>query len=205
MRITPKICFSMVFIMCSFFGTNRSFAEVDPFWLRSWEQALANKPNEIVSRSRIAAETEPGIAFVIHGQILNPDGQTPAAGTIVHSYHRDQSGFDFGPDEKDYPAWRLQGWAVTDNNGYFEFKTIRPGPDHLGREGAHIHFTHDSEALGKQWAPTIYFSDDPLVSEERKSESRKNGEFGSVKAVKMGDGVQYINVKIKLNETADFN
>ena len=180
------------------------WAEVDPFWLRSWEQAQINRPAVMQSNGRIAAPDEPGIPFVIHGQVFKPDGRTPASDVVVHSYHRDSQGFDFGPDENNYPVWRLQGWVKTDSKGYFRFQTIRPAPDHLGREGAHIHFTLETKEHGKQWAPTVYFFDDPLVKKDRIEESKRNGEFGAVRNVEIGEDVQYIEVKIKIKEKPDF-
>lgn len=38
-------------------------------------------------------------------------------------------------------SWRLEGWAKTDFEGRFEFRTIRPGPYPGRREAAHIHLT----------------------------------------------------------------
>ena len=78
---------------------------------------------------------------------------------VVHAYHRDAQGFDFGPGDNTFTTWRLQGWAKTDAEGRFEFRTIRPAPDHLGREGPHIHITLESPRSGRQWAPTVYLTD----------------------------------------------
>src|SRR5690606_12209517 len=133
----------------------------------------------------------------------NPDN-TPAKDVLVHSYHRDSKGFDFGKNDSELSTWRLQGWARTDRNGNFEFKTIRPAPDHIGREGPHIHFTTVSEKYGRQWAPTVYFSDDPLLTEKQRNDSKKAGKFGWISEVKEKDGIQYIHVNFKLKKSGDF-
>lgn len=91
-----------------------SFGQADPYWLRSWNEAQKSRPATLASRSRIAAADEPGTPLLIHGQVLAPDGRSPAADVIVHAYHRDQQGFDFGPGDDSLPTWRLQGWARTD-------------------------------------------------------------------------------------------
>lgn len=178
-------------------------AQVDKRWLRSWNEANEKRPIEISSKSRIAAKNEPGTPLIIKGKIFNPDG-TPAVNVIVHSYHRDNKGYDFVKNDKVLTTWRIQGWAKTDVNGNFEFKTIRPAPDYLGRDGAHIHFTLISEKYGKQWAPTVFFDDDPRLTEKQQNDSKKAGKFGWISKVKEKDGIQYIDVNIKLKKNGDF-
>ena len=68
----------------------------DPEWLKIWNEAQKTRPPTMASSSRIAPENEPGIPLIIHGRIFGPDG-TPIGGVVVHAYHRDSSGFDFGP------------------------------------------------------------------------------------------------------------
>lgn len=181
-----------------------SMSQADPFWLKSWNEAQRTRPAQISSAARIAPAEEPGIPLLIKGEIVEPDGRTPAKGVIVHAYHRDNDGYDFGKDDRELTTWRLQGWARTDDQGRFEFRTIRPAPDHMGRDGSHIHITVESSEFGRQWAPTVYFSDDPLVKDERRGESAKAGEFGWVRDVKTIDGTQHASVKIKLGNKADF-
>ncbi|MBT1065236.1 hypothetical protein KJY73_16720 [Bowmanella sp. Y26] len=182
----------------------KSFAQADPFWLKSWNEAQQTRPEVISAKGRIAAEDEPGTPFVIHGRVFTPDGRTPAPGVVVHSYHRDQRGYDFGSEDNPLTTWRLQGWAKTDAQGRFEFQTIRPAADYMGREGAHIHFTLESPDFGRQWAPTTYFLNDPLVPETRIRQSSAAGDFGWVREVVTVDNVQQISVNIRLKDKADF-
>jgi protocatechuate 3,4-dioxygenase, beta subunit len=161
-------------------GTGESFGQADPYWMKSWNKAQDTRPATMTSSARIAPADEPGTPLVLRGLVVEPDGRTPAAGVVVHSYHRDQQGFDFGPNDSAASTWRLQGWAKTDTDGRFEFRTIRPSPDHLGREAAHIHFTLESKEFGRQWAPTLYVPD------------------------KAGAGVQQVMVNIRLKQKADF-
>jgi len=185
-------------------NTSGSAAQVDPYWLRSWEKAQETRPTAMTSSSRIATSSEPGTPFVIKGRIFGPDDRTPAADVVVHSYHRDTMGFDFGPNDSALLTWRLQGWAKTDAEGRFEFHTIRPAPDHLGREAAHFHFTLESPTYGRQWAPIMFLADDPLVTARQRQQSAASGDFGSVRDVALVDGVAQIDVRIRLAEKADF-
>lgn len=193
-----------VMMLAGAFATHSVLAQADPFWLKSWNEAQQSRPAHIDSTGRIATPTEPGTPLSIQGMIVEPDGRTPAAGVVVHAYHRDQQGFDFGKDDREFTTWRLQGWAKTDADGEFTFDTIRPAPDHMGRDAAHVHFTLESAKYGRQWAETIYLSDDPQVSRKVREESEADGEFGQVREVESVSGVQHIDVKFRLKKKGDF-
>lgn len=192
-------CILLIFFLLAC-NTN---SQVDQRWLKHWNEAQKTKPSHIPSISRIAPVNEPGIPFVIQGRIFNPDG-TPAIGVLVHSYHRDTKGYDFVKNDVVFPTWRLQGWAKTDRNGKFEFKTIRPGADYIGRDGPHIHFTTISTKYGKQWAPTIFLSDDTKHTKKQRLASKKAGKFGWIVKVRKIKGIQHIKVYIQLKERSDF-
>lgn len=183
-----------------------AWAQVDPAWLRSWNEAWEARPETMTTLARIAAEDEPGTPFQIRGRVEQPDG-TPAIGTIVHAYHRDADGFDFGPGDQATTTWRLQGWARTDADGRFGFDTVRPAPDALGREAAHVHFTLVSYAHGRQWATKIYLADDPLVPPAARARSGEAGAYGAVRAVRdvvERPGTQAIEVAFRLKPEGDF-
>ena len=203
MKIQRVTLISVLILVGTACTPSESQGQADPCWLRSWNEAEEDRPLTMTSSGRIAAENEPGIPLFIHGRVFEPDG-TSARGVVVHAYHRDRDGFDFGPNDDALTTWRLQGWVETDAEGRFEFHTIRPAPDHLGREGAHIHFTLVSGDFGRQWAPTVYLADDPLVTSDERSRSKESGQFGWVRGVETADGVQHVDVRIRLKEKADF-
>lgn len=179
------------------------WGQVDPAWLSSWNHALAELPETITSQGRIAPEDEPGEPFVIRGTVVTPDGK-PASGVLINAYHRDRDGVEFASNDTPPSAWKLHGWARANAEGQFEFQTIRPAPDNLGREAAHIHFTLVSDRFGRQWAPKVFLSDDPMVPARERSRSEQAGEFGWVLEPQTEAGVQYLDVKIRLKDTADF-
>ncbi|MEM8889688.1 MAG: hypothetical protein AAGD28_17065 [Bacteroidota bacterium] len=198
-RVIQISFLSLVFLFLS----SSVWSQADPEWLKSWEEAYEMKPAVLISSNRIAPKEEPGIPMLIKISIVNPD-LSPANDVWIHAYHRDSMGFDFGPGDNATSTWRLQGWAITDKEGQAEFQTIRPAADHLGREGAHIHITSISDKFGRQWAPTVYLADDPALKESQRLRSQKAGKYGWVVTVEQIEGIQYIEVNIKLKEEADF-
>lgn len=203
MKIQHTTLLSVLILAGIIFICIESRGQADSAWLRNWNDAQKNRPVSMLSSGRIAEEKEPGIPLVIRGQVYGPDG-APAGGVVVHSYHRDRDGLEFGANDNSLTTWELQGWVKTDKEGRFKFQTIRPAPDHLGREGAHVHFTLESADFGRQWAPKIFFSDDPLVTADQRRRSKKAGEFAWVREVQIEDGVQIVDVRIKLKDKTDF-
>jgi protocatechuate 3,4-dioxygenase beta subunit len=199
-----KRCAITMGALGALFIASVSVAQVDAFWMRSWTEAQKSRPATMSSTGRIAPAEELGVPLIVRGQVFQPDGRTPAGDIVVHSYHRDAKGFDFGPGDNTMTTWRLQGWIKTDKEGRFEFRTIRPAPDNLGREGSHVHFTFESPNLGKQWAPVLFFVGDPLLSEAKRRESAKEGEFGWIREIETVAGVQQVSVKFRLKNKADF-
>ena len=194
---------SVLILVGATLAPDESLGQVDPSWLINWNEAQERRPVTMTSSGRIAPENEPGIPMIIHGWLFDPDGAS-AGGIVVQAYQRDSDGFEFGPNDDTLTTWKLQGWVETDAEGRFEFKTIRPAPDHLGREGAHIHFTLESVDFGRQWAPKVFLSDDELVTADQRRRSEEAGEYGWVLEVQTVDSVQHVNVRIRLKEKADF-
>jgi protocatechuate 3,4-dioxygenase beta subunit len=61
-----------------------------------------------------------------------------------------------------------------------------------------------SDEFGRQWAPTVYLADDRLVTADQRRRSKEAGSFGWVREVGAADGVQQVDVRIRLKEQADF-
>src|SRR3954469_3606088 len=97
----------------------------DQQWLRMWNDAQTLKPAHVTSVERIAPSSEPGTPFVVRGTIVDAAG-TPAPNVQVFAYQTDAAGLYAQPGATD--PWKLKGWAVTDAQGRFEFRTIRPAP-----------------------------------------------------------------------------
>lgn len=133
-------------------------------WVRDWENAQRARPTSIASVARIAPANELGTPLVVHGRVFGQDGK-PAVGVVVFAYQTDATGvYNVGNAR----GWRLRGWARSDAQGRFEFRTIRPGSYPGSRNPSHIHITIDGPRLPRRWAEEVNFRDDPFVSASSK-------------------------------------
>ena len=146
--------------------------QADPEWLRMWQEAQTHRPADLGPEGRIAPADEPGTPLVVDGRVVEPDGETPAPGVVVFAYQTDRDGIYFSDGRPGSP-WRLQGWARTDADGRFTFRTIRPGPYPGRHVPAHIHFAVESPKHGRQWTDSLRFADDPLLVGEGEGRVRR--------------------------------
>ena len=178
-------------------------AQVDQGWLRMWQEAQTHRPAVLATTGRLAGVAQPGAPLVLRGHLVKPDGRTPAAGAIVFGYQTDRDGIYYNAERPGQP-WRLQGWARTNDDGSFEFRTVRPGPYPGGQIPAHIHLSVETREFGRQWTDEIRFDDDAFVTADERARSRAAGAFGPVRPVTVREGVQYVDVTIRLKARADF-
>lgn len=130
--------------------TSRTPAEpLGPFYPVNWsgdidgnlvqldQQAVYNPAPESGESAKVAA----GERLVLTGRITRGDGK-PAAGAVVDIWQTDHTGHYRHPgDAGEAPAERgFQGYGrvKTDNNGQYEFVTVKPAP--YESRPAHIHF-----------------------------------------------------------------
>jgi protocatechuate 3,4-dioxygenase beta subunit len=132
----------------------------------------------------IAGEREPGVRMVITGRVFDSEGKRPRPAIRVGVYQTDVTG-DYGPDNLRGHA-RLSGWLVTDAQGRYEVRTIRPGAYPGGFTPMHIHFIVDG------WGDyELRFEGDPLLHGVRAS--RREGTFGTIQPVRKDrEGVQHV-------------
>ena len=159
-------------------------------------------PVSVNSVGVIGTVNEPGDHLVVTGQVFAPDGITPAANVIVYAYQTDSTG-EYHNDANGVA--RLHGWAKTDAQGRFEFRTIRPAP-YPGRSiPAHIHFHIYGGGYPLQWTPELMFADDPLLKREEISASAPMGKFGGIQAVtRSSDGTQRCIFNIRASKTTNY-
>ncbi|MBW3671159.1 MAG: protocatechuate 3,4-dioxygenase [Acidobacteria bacterium] len=170
----------------------------DSGFVGDWEVAQRDRPRELTSIARIADSEEPGTPLLIHGRVYLPDGVTPAAGVVVFAWQTDHQGVYNEPGKG---GWRIRGWAKTDAEGRFEFRTIRPGSYPGGSTPAHVHFTIDGADLPRRWTSALHFADDPLVGASERKESEAAGRFGSVRPVRVGPGgVEVVEINLGTSE-----
>ena len=180
------------------FVTTATLTAQDTQWLRMWENAQKQKPAAIASTERIAPASEPGIPFTVRAQVLDSAGK-PLPNVEVFAYQTDQHGIYAAPGAAD--PWRLKGWAMTDAEGRFAFRTIRPAAYPSNTVPGHIHLTFKTACCGRQ-VTEVMFDDDPLVTPAMLQREGSELLFGKI--VKRADRSQETSYTFRLKPRGDF-
>ncbi len=150
----------------------RRFAK--PIGGTEWSGA-AEAPAGVSWRTRISKPDEPGDPLLISGIVYRPDGKTPAPGVLVYVYHTDAQGhYSRGKTGTGNAARHglLRGWMLTNSEGLYEFRTVRPAPYPGRSAAAHIHATLTADGFPEHWIEDFLFTGDPLLSEAIKAKNR---------------------------------
>jgi protocatechuate 3,4-dioxygenase beta subunit len=112
-----------------------------------------------------------GQRIVVYGQVLDENAR-PVPHTLVEvwqanaggRYRHKREGYVAALD----PNFGGCGRAITDENGFYSFRTIRPGayPWPNGSNDwrpAHIHFSIFGSAFGQRLITQMYFEGDPMI------------------------------------------
>ena len=159
-----------------------------------FDAAQKLRPARLTSVERIAPTSESGTPFIVKGVVLDASGK-PAASAEVFAYHTDKSGLYAAPGAAD--PWRLKGWAITDAQGRFELRTIRPGPYPGANIPAHIHVHVTTSCCGRQEREMV-FEDDPLVNTAFHDQHGPDSIFLYGHPMVKGDGSQEVSYTIRL-------
>jgi protocatechuate 3,4-dioxygenase, beta subunit len=117
-------------------------------------------------------QSEPlGERIIVHGRVLDEDGrgipnslveiwQANAAGRYVHVVDQHPAPLD--------PNFTGSGRVVTDDEGRYQFLTIKPGAYPWGNHDnawrpAHIHLSLFGHAFASRLVTQMYFPNDPLI------------------------------------------
>ena len=141
---------------------------------------------ESTSRSEavIAGPDEPGERMEVRGTVFEPDGATPAANIVVYVYHTDASGL-YQRKAGDPP--RLRAWLLTDAQGRYAYRTIRPASYPKSTIPAHVHTQMWGAYFPRQSGTALEFADDPYLEPEHFEASRRLGRFGGIVTPTRGD------------------
>lgn len=130
------------------------------------EAAVTHK----ISRLTIAPQDETGEWVEIEGLVVDTN-KKPIPGAVVNVFGTAEDG-RYHPTIEGERTPRLFGILVTDSEGKFWFRTIRPGPYPGTRNARHFHIWATVE--GKRMAAPHYavLGDDPLLDEPQNAEQR---------------------------------
>lgn len=148
----------------------------------SCEMMFEGMPQQISERTTIAKSGEEGEPLIMSGIIYRQDGKTPAPGVILYVYHTDSKGL-YSPGPKQTEAVRhghLRGWVKSNEQGYYEFRTIRPASYPESKAPQHIHPIIYEPVKGYYWIDEYLFKDDPFLTEAEKSHARERGGSGII-------------------------
>ena len=136
----------------------------------------------------ITTKDEPGESMVVTGRVLAPDGKTPVEGIRVHVYHTDAKGYyNHGTTSSKNP--RLKGTMLTNGEGRYEYRTIRPASYPRSRNPAHVHYVITGKGYTEQY-DELEFDGDPYLTEEAMEKSKKLGTFGVIQKLQRdADGI----------------
>ncbi len=111
-----------------------------------------------------------GERIFVHGRVLDEDGR-PVPRALVEVWQANAAGrYRHKVDTHDAPLdpnFTGTGRTLTDDDGYYFFKTIKPGPypwgnHHNAWRPAHIHFSLFGAGILSRLVTQMYFPGDPL-------------------------------------------
>jgi len=117
-------------------------------------------------RAKITPPLEPGETLVVRGRVWGLDTRKPLVGAALDVWQANANGRYDNDDPKAPPAAGLfycRARVVTDETGYYEYQTVRPGRYQIGKSKwrpAHIHYLVRHPGY-KQLITQMYFEGDP--------------------------------------------
>lgn len=112
-----------------------------------------------------------GQRIIVHGRVLDEDGRG-VAGALVEVWQANAGG-RYRHKKETYlapldPNFGGCGRTITDEDGYYRFRTIKPGPYPWPNgvndwRPAHIHFSVFGHGFAQRLITQMYFEGDPLI------------------------------------------
>jgi len=112
-----------------------------------------------------------GERIIVHGRILDENGRG-IGGTLLEFWQANAGG-RYRHKRETYiaaldPNFGGCGRTITDENGYYRFRTIKPGPYPWPNgvndwRPSHIHFSVFGHAFAQRLITQMYFEGDPLI------------------------------------------
>lgn len=123
-------------------------------------EIVHDAPDGLGPAVTMAPDDEPGEHLVLTGQVLQPDGRTPASGIVLYLHQTDAAGLY----RREGGVLVLQGWLETDADGRYRIETIRPGPYPSGGMPAHVHVYVGEPGREPYYLNDFVFEGDPNLT-----------------------------------------
>ncbi len=135
------------------------------------QNMLGELDNDLLRNFARPGESPIGERIIVHGRVLDQDAR-PVPGVLVEiwqanaggRYRHKKDGYTAPLD----PNFAGLGRTVTDAEGHYEFRTIRPGPYPWPNgpndwRPSHIHFSLFGSGFAQRLITQMYFEGDPLI------------------------------------------
>jgi protocatechuate 3,4-dioxygenase, beta subunit len=152
----------------------------------SWNGAV-DAPADVSWRTVLSEEKDKGEPMEISGVVYQTDGKTPAPNTLIYLYHTDFEGY-YGRGSGVHRHGKYRGWMMTDKDGKYAFRTIKPAPYPENRFAAHIHMTVTTAKTREDWIDSILFEGDRLISSQERAQAGRRGGFNPILSFDKGEG-----------------
>ena len=133
---------------------------------------LGELDDDLIHNSAQPGESAIGQRIIVHGKVQDESGR-PVAGALVEvwqanaggRYRHQNEGYRKAPLDPNFGGC---GRVITDDEGRYVFRTIKPGPYPWPNgpndwRPAHIHFSLFGQAFAQRLITQMYFEGDPLI------------------------------------------
>jgi protocatechuate 3,4-dioxygenase beta subunit len=132
---------------------------------------LGELDNDLIHNFAKPGESAIGERIIVHGRVLDERGR-PVPGALIEFWQANAGG-RYRHKKESYlapldPNFGGCGRTVTDENGYYAFRTIKPGPYPWPNgvndwRPAHIHFSIFGHGFAQRLITQMYFEGDPMI------------------------------------------
>lgn len=132
---------------------------------------LGEHDGDLVHNYAAAGESAIGQRIIVHGRVLDERGHG-VSGALIEVWQANAGG-RYRHAKEGYiaaldPNFGGCGRAITDDDGYYRFRTIKPGaypwPNRINDwRPAHIHFSLFGHGFAQRLITQMYFEGDPLI------------------------------------------
>jgi len=144
-----------------------------PFYMNTWDRTKPTPHRNDLTWVSDPSKKAEGEVIYLAGQVTDPDCK-PIKGAIVEIWQACRTG-RYAHVADPSPAWldpnfRYFGEFLTDEDGMYSFKTIKPGPYPVGSNWtrpAHVHFKISSGLTMRMLTTQMYFSGDSHLGADR--------------------------------------
>ncbi len=172
--------------------TARPSSRPDLYLCDGCEVATERSPEELGWRLELPPEGEPGDRLILSGQVLMPDGETPAPGVVLYIHQTNADGFYrsvLSTSGGGHDDGMIQGWLATDAAGRYEIDTVKPAPYPDAALPAHVHVYVRELERRPYYIDDFVFEGEPHVTPAYISNQELRGGSGITNLTRDSTGV----------------